>query len=78
VSLASNADSKPPLYLFKEEPLQRQQGADRVFADSTYLFLGLSPDLAVDVETYMMPAKDLLHKSKPDEFFGLVWFGYGN
>ena len=55
------------LCLIKEEPLQRQQGADRVFADSLCLFLGLSPDLAVDVETCMMPAEDLLHQSKPDE-----------
>jgi len=27
-----------PLYLIKEEPLQRQQGADRVFADSLCFF----------------------------------------
>lgn len=58
-----------PLCLIKEEPLQKQQEADRVVADSLCLFLGLSPDLAMDVETCMMPAEDLLHQNKPDELF---------
>ncbi len=37
--------------LIKEKPLERKQRPDHVFADSLCLALGLSPDLAVDVET---------------------------
>jgi hypothetical protein len=50
-------------------PLQRQKRPDHVFADSLCLALGLSPDLAVDVETCVAPAEDLLHQGKADELF---------
>ena len=33
------------------------------------LSFGLSPDLAVDVETCVAPAEDLLHQGKADELF---------
>ena len=43
--------------------------ADHVFADSLWLSLGLSPDLAVDVEACVAPGENLLHKGKADELF---------
>ncbi len=43
--------------------------ADHVFADSLCLAFGLSLDLAVDVETCMSPAENLLDQGKPDELF---------
>ena len=58
-----------PLCLIEEQPLQRQKRPDHVFADSLGFFLGLSPDLAVNVETCVAPAEDLLHKGKADELF---------
>ena len=39
------------------------------FADSLFLSLGLSPDLAVDVEACVAPGENLLHKGKADELF---------
>ena len=43
--------------------------AAHVFADSLRLALGLSPDLAVDVETCVALVEDLLDQGKADEFF---------
>ncbi|MDH5707215.1 MAG: hypothetical protein OEZ45_14485 [Candidatus Aminicenantes bacterium] len=57
------------LCLIKEEPLQRKQRPDHVFADSLCLFLGLSSDLAVYVESCVAPGEDFLDKGKADELF---------
>jgi len=56
-----------PLCLIEEQPLQAQQGADHVFADSLCFSLGCSPDLTVDVESCVAPAENLLHKGMADE-----------
>jgi len=61
--------ANPACCLIEEKPLQRQKGPDHVFADRLCLALSLRPDLAVDVETCMAPAEDLLHQGKPDELF---------
>ncbi len=53
----------------KEEPLERKQRPDHVFADSLCVPLGCSPDLAVDVETGMAPAENLLDQGEADELF---------
>ncbi len=55
--------------IIEEQPLQAQQGPDHVFADSLCLFLGLSPDLTVDIETCVVPGEDLLDQRKADELF---------
>jgi hypothetical protein len=55
--------------LIEEKPFQAQQRPDHVFADSLCLSFRCSPDLAVDVETCVAPAEDLLHQGKPDELF---------
>ena len=57
------------LCLLQEKPLQRQERADYVFADSLCRSLGLSPDLTVDVETCVAPAEDLPHQRKGNELF---------
>jgi len=57
------------LCLIEEEPLQRKQRPDHVFADSLCLSLGLSSDLAVHVESCMVPGEDFLYKGKTDELF---------
>jgi len=44
-----------PYFFIKEEPLQAQKRPNHVFADSLCLSFGLSPDLAVDVETCVVP-----------------------
>ena len=59
----------PTRCLIEEEPLQAQQRPDHVFANSLSLALGLCPDLAVDIETRVAPAKDFLDKRKADELF---------
>lgn len=43
--------------------------ADHVFADSLCLSLECSPDLAVDIETSVVPVEDLLDKRKADQLF---------
>ena len=48
--------ANPTCCLIEENPLQTQQRPDHVFADSLCLFLGLRPDLAVDVEACMAPS----------------------
>ena len=53
----------------KEEPLERKQRPDHVFADSLCIPLGCSPDLAVDVETGMAPSENLLDQGEADELF---------
>jgi hypothetical protein len=45
-------------FLIEEKPLQRQKRPDHVFADSLCFSLGLSLDLAVDIETCMAPAEN--------------------
>jgi len=57
------------LCLIEEEPFQRKQRPDHVFAYSLCLSLGLSPDFTVEVETWMLPAENLLYKGKADELF---------
>lgn len=61
--------TNPACCLVEEQPLQRQKRPDQVFADSLCLALGLSSDLAVDVETCMAPAENLLYEGKSDELF---------
>jgi len=56
-----------PLSLIEEEPLQTQQRADHVFTDSFCLSFFLRPDLAMNIETCVAPAEDLLDKGKADE-----------
>ncbi len=58
-----------PLCLIKEQPLQRQQRTDHVFSDSLCLSLGLSSDLAVHVESCVVPGEDFLDQGKADELF---------
>jgi hypothetical protein len=53
--------------LIEEKPLQTQQRPDHVLADSLCLSLGLSSDLAVNVEACVAPAEDFLHKGKANE-----------
>jgi len=48
--------------------------ADHVFADSLCLTFGLSPDLAVDVETCMAPAEDFIDQGRADELFLSISF----
>ncbi len=55
--------------LIKEKPLERKQRPDHVFADSLCLPLGLSSDLAVDVESCVASGEDFLDKGKADELF---------
>jgi len=57
------------LCLIEEEPFQRKQRPDHVFADSLCLSFGLSSDFTVDVETWMLPAENLLYNGKADELF---------
>ena len=53
----------------EEQPLQAQQRADHVFADSHAFLFVCSSDLTVDIEACVAPAEDLLHQRKPDELF---------
>lgn len=55
--------------LIEENPLQTQKRPDHVFADFLCFSLRCSPDLTVDVETYVAPADNLLDKWKADELF---------
>ena len=57
------------LCLIEEQPFQRQHRTDHVFTDSLRLFLGLSLDFAVDIESCVAPAKNFLHQGKANELF---------
>ena len=57
------------LCLIEEQPFQRQHRTDHVFTDSLCLFLGLSLDFAVDIESCVVPAKNFLHQGKANELF---------
>jgi len=46
--------------------------ADHVFTNSLCLFLGLSFDLAVDIEACMVAVEDFLDKGKADELLAMT------
>jgi len=56
-------------FLIEEQPLQRQQRADHVFAHPLCLSFGLGSDLTVDIEACVVPAENLLYEGEPDELF---------
>ena len=59
----------PAFHLIKGETLQGKKRPDHVLADSFRLFLRSDPELAVDMETPMVPAEDFLYELEADELF---------